>query len=110
MDLTVFFIIEELSEGMEAKVTCVADANPNDVTYRWYRNGKEVTGATGSVLNLGLLTRNDHDASLACEAANSAGEVRKYRRINLRCKCCRTGYMTELRFHITNNQVFVQKF
>ncbi|XP_045124424.1 irregular chiasm C-roughest protein-like isoform X1 [Portunus trituberculatus] len=78
------FSPEELSEGVEASVTCRVEANPSELTYRWFRGGSEVTGAQGPTLPLGLLSRSDNAVPVACEVTNSVGTSRKTQSLNVR--------------------------
>ncbi|XP_076032855.1 irregular chiasm C-roughest protein-like isoform X2 [Oratosquilla oratoria] len=66
-----------LEEGIETSVHCNAIANPSRVSYRWFREGKEISKATEPILSLGTLTRKDHGSTIACEATNSVGSTRK---------------------------------
>ncbi|XP_063600439.1 irregular chiasm C-roughest protein-like isoform X2 [Penaeus indicus] len=73
----------KLKEGEEAFVTCKVDANPNNVTYRWFREGKEVPGAAGATLPLGVLSRSNQSATIACEVTNALGTARKTDQLNI---------------------------
>lgn len=79
-------LTEVLSEGAEASVRCKVDANPEAVTYRWFRGGSVVTEAQGAVLPLGVLTRADNAVPVACEVTNSVGTTRKTLTLNVKCE------------------------
>lgn len=34
----------KITEGNEAKFNCLTDANPNDVTYKWFINNELIVG------------------------------------------------------------------
>lgn len=71
---------------MEASVTCRVEANPKELTYRWFRGGSEVAGAQGATLPLGVLSRADNAVPIACEVTNSVGTTRKTQSLNVRCE------------------------
>nr|XP_027208709.1 irregular chiasm C-roughest protein-like [Penaeus vannamei] len=73
----------KLKEGEEAFVTCKVDANPNNVTYRWFREGKEVLGVAGATMPLGVLSRSNQSATIACEVTNALGTARKTDQLNI---------------------------
>ncbi|KAG7159066.1 Irregular chiasm C-roughest protein-like 1 [Homarus americanus] len=84
------FSPEELSEGVEASVTCRVEANPGEVTYRWFRGGSEVAGAQGSTLPLGVLSRADNASPVAYAplfvTAPSSQSAEPDQRVTLKCR------------------------
>ncbi|KAK8735666.1 hypothetical protein OTU49_005255, partial [Cherax quadricarinatus] len=83
-EVQLVFSPDELSEGVEASVTCRVEANPGDVTYRWFRGGSEVAGAQGGTLTLGVLSRSDNASPIACEVTNAVGTTRKTQTLNVK--------------------------
>ncbi|KAK3853880.1 hypothetical protein Pcinc_039600 [Petrolisthes cinctipes] len=83
-ELKLDFSPDELLEGVEASVTCRVEANPKELTYRWFRGGSEVAGAQGATLPLGVLSRSDNAVPIACEVTNSVGTTRKTQSLNVR--------------------------
>ncbi|XP_069180504.1 irregular chiasm C-roughest protein-like [Procambarus clarkii] len=83
-EVQLVFSPEELLEGVEASVTCRVEANPGEVTYRWFRGGSEVPGSHGAMLSLGLLSRSDNASPIACEVTNAVGTTRKTQTLNVK--------------------------
>ncbi|KAF6215510.1 hypothetical protein GE061_010265 [Apolygus lucorum] len=63
-----------LMEGMEVRLKCSADANPPDVTYRWYINDKLVDTDATTELHLVNVSRAQHDSIVKCEVQNAVGK------------------------------------
>nr|CAD7439490.1 unnamed protein product [Timema bartmani] len=63
-----------LLEGQEVRLACQADANPLDLTYRWYINDKPVPGDYTTELLLSNISRKFHDAIVKCEVHNPVGK------------------------------------
>ncbi|KAF2369130.1 CD80-like immunoglobulin C2-set [Trinorchestia longiramus] len=65
-------------EGSEVRVSCDAEANPKDVSYRWFRGGQKIdVDSNQRSVNLGILSRSDHGTSVTCEATNAVGTTRQ---------------------------------
>ncbi|XP_065202863.1 irregular chiasm C-roughest protein-like isoform X2 [Planococcus citri] len=63
-----------LIEGTDAKLICEADANPPDVTYRWYMNQRPVFPENPVEFVLTNISRKHHDMIVKCEARNLVGK------------------------------------
>ncbi|XP_066905947.1 irregular chiasm C-roughest protein [Halyomorpha halys] len=63
-----------LMEGMDVRLKCSADANPPDVTYRWYINERLVETDLVTELHLVNVTRAQHDSIIKCEVHNAVGK------------------------------------
>jgi hypothetical protein len=63
-----------LTEGAEVRLACKADANPLDLTYRWYINDELVPGDYTTDLIIPNITRKYHDAIVKCEVHNPVGK------------------------------------
>ncbi|XP_067007432.1 irregular chiasm C-roughest protein isoform X2 [Anabrus simplex] len=63
-----------LTEGSEVRLVCKADANPLDLTYRWFINEELVAGDYTTELVIPNVTRRYHDAIVKCEVHNPVGK------------------------------------
>ncbi|XP_024083061.1 irregular chiasm C-roughest protein-like isoform X2 [Cimex lectularius] len=63
-----------LTEGVDVRLKCSADANPPDVTYRWYINDRLVETDATTELHLVNVTRRQHDSIVKCEVQNAVGK------------------------------------
>ncbi|KAJ8978266.1 hypothetical protein NQ317_003050 [Molorchus minor] len=63
-----------IPEGTEVRLACHADANPPDVTYKWFLNEEPIIGDFTTELALHNITRKKHDAIVKCEVQNSVGK------------------------------------
>ncbi|CAB0007579.1 unnamed protein product [Nesidiocoris tenuis] len=63
-----------LMEGMDVRLKCSADANPTDVTYRWYINDRLVDTEATTELLLINVSRAQHDSIVKCEVQNAVGK------------------------------------
>ncbi|XP_076438716.1 kin of IRRE-like protein 1 [Babylonia areolata] len=59
------------------RFSCSGLANPADITWRWFRNNREVDGETGSTLTIPQISHDYNGDTIACTAANSVGRSRK---------------------------------
>lgn len=64
---------EKIPEGTEIRVACQADANPYDLSYRWFINGEPAIGDYTTELIIHNITRKYHNAIVKCEVTNSVG-------------------------------------
>lgn len=63
-----------LVEGMDVRLKCSADANPPDVTYKWYINERLIETDLVTELHLVNVTRAQHDSIIKCEVHNAVGK------------------------------------
>lgn len=65
---------EKIPEGSEVRLACHAEANPNELTYRWYINGEPAIGDYNTEIIIHNISRTFHDAIVKCEVQNSVGK------------------------------------
>jgi hypothetical protein len=63
-----------IPEGAEVRLGCHADANPADVTYRWFLSDEPIIGGYTTELVIHNATRKYHDAIVKCEVHNAVGK------------------------------------
>ncbi|XP_049959878.1 irregular chiasm C-roughest protein [Schistocerca serialis cubense] len=63
-----------ITEGADVRLACKADANPLDLTYRWYLNDEPVPGDFTTELVIHNISRRYHDAIVKCEVHNPVGK------------------------------------
>ncbi|XP_053620769.1 irregular chiasm C-roughest protein-like isoform X2 [Plodia interpunctella] len=59
-------------EGHDARIACFADANPSNMTYKWYINNQGYAGNTTELV-IPNVTRNHHETSVTCKVQNAIG-------------------------------------
>ncbi|XP_064091683.1 irregular chiasm C-roughest protein-like isoform X1 [Macrobrachium nipponense] len=72
-----------LVEGDDATFFCSAQANPKDVTYKWYQNNQELRDATSNTLTLYKISRTLHESTVACEVSNTVGTSKKSQTVHV---------------------------
>jgi hypothetical protein len=82
-----------LTEGAEVRLACKADANPLDLTYRWYINDDLVPGDYTTELIIPNITRKYHDAIVKCEVHNPVGKSEESETLDISCKWHYTRYL-----------------
>ncbi|XP_066956909.1 LOW QUALITY PROTEIN: irregular chiasm C-roughest protein-like [Macrobrachium rosenbergii] len=70
-------------EGETAILTCSANANPNVLTYRWYRAGQIITGSNSTKLVVPDVTRDSNTEDITCEVSNDIGTSKKITRLSI---------------------------
>uniref|UniRef100_A0A182U923 Ig-like domain-containing protein n=2 Tax=Anopheles melas TaxID=34690 RepID=A0A182U923_9DIPT len=63
-----------IPEGAEVRLSCRADANPSDVTYRWYKADEPIVGDYTTELVIHNVSKEYHDAVIKCEVHNAVGK------------------------------------
>ncbi|CAH0546593.1 unnamed protein product [Brassicogethes aeneus] len=63
-----------IPEGADVRLSCQADANPSDVTYRWFLNDEPMIGDYTTQLILRNVSRKHHDSIVKCEVHNAVGK------------------------------------
>ncbi|KAF2367109.1 Immunoglobulin-like domain [Trinorchestia longiramus] len=66
-----------LVEGDDAHFVCQAEANPPQLTYKWFHNSAELENQTAQTLTLPRISRNMHKDTVACEVSNKVGTSKK---------------------------------
>lgn len=62
-----------IPEGNIVSLLCQADANPSDITYRWYINDEQIDGQTAHVVTVFNVTRDYQNSLVKCVVQNSVG-------------------------------------
>ena len=75
-----------LVEGSDVQLTCSADANPPDVTYKWYINDQQVEGDPKTEYTLRNISRKQHDSIVKCEVHNAVGKSEESEALDITCK------------------------
>lgn len=75
-----------IPEGTEVRLKCDADANPADLTYKWYLNDEPIIGDYTTELVLHNVTRKHHDAIVKCEVYNAVGKSEESQTLDISCK------------------------
>lgn len=65
---------EKIPEGAEVRLACHAEANPNELTYRWFINGEPALGDYTTEMIIHNISRTFHDAIVKCEVQNAVGK------------------------------------
>ncbi|XP_055303308.1 irregular chiasm C-roughest protein-like isoform X2 [Sitodiplosis mosellana] len=63
-----------IAEGSDVRFLCRADANPPNVSYRWYINEELVAGDYTTEMVIPNITRKYHDGMVKCEVHNAVGK------------------------------------
>lgn len=63
-----------ITEGAEVRLSCKANANPNDLTYKWFTNGEPVVGDYNTEMIIPNVSKKFHNAVIKCEVSNSVGK------------------------------------
>lgn len=65
---------EKIPEGSEIRLACHAEANPNELQYRWFINGEPAIGDYTTEIIIHNISRNFHGALAKCEVQNAIGK------------------------------------
>lgn len=63
-----------IPEGADVRLGCKADANPANVTYRWFINDEQLIGDYTTEMIMHNISRKYHDAIVKCEVYNIVGK------------------------------------
>ncbi|XP_052805322.1 irregular chiasm C-roughest protein-like [Mya arenaria] len=72
-----------IREVDEVKFTCSGEANPFQITWRWYRNGELQADVNGYQYTIPRITRDFHGQIIRCEAENSVGTTAVEHSLNI---------------------------
>lgn len=75
-----------LVEGQDVRLSCSADANPPDVTYRWFINDQVVMGDPTTELLISNISRRNHDSIVKCEVHNAVGKSEESEALDISCE------------------------
>lgn len=75
-----------IPEGAEVHLGCHADANPADVTYKWYLNDEPLVGDYTTEMVIHNATRRHHDAIVKCEVHNAVGKSEESETLDISCE------------------------
>lgn len=75
-----------IPEGTEVRLKCDADANPADLSYKWYLNDEPIIGDYTTELVLHNVTRKHHDAIVKCEVHNAVGKSEESQTLDISCE------------------------
>lgn len=65
------------------KFTCTGEANPFEVTWKWYRNGEIIPDENQNVYQILRLPREYHGNTIKCEGSNSVGSTSQEHSMNI---------------------------
>ena len=63
-----------IPEGAEVRLSCRADANPHELTYKWFINDELVVGDYTTEMIIHNISKKFHDAIVKCEVHNAVGK------------------------------------
>ncbi|KAL4707087.1 hypothetical protein ACJJTC_011413 [Scirpophaga incertulas] len=63
----------KIPEGVDVVIVCKADANPTNLTFKWYMNEEQIVGNT-TELKIYNISRTYNDAIIKCEVYNEVGK------------------------------------
>ena len=76
-----------VKEGDTAMFRCRAEANPADLSYRWFLGGHEMAGSEdGSLLVLPGLNRSSDGEIVKCQVSNSIGKSEETFSLEIYCE------------------------
>ncbi|CAG9116270.1 unnamed protein product [Plutella xylostella] len=64
----------KIPEGSDVTISCVADANPSNLTYRWFLDEQQVVGNNSTQLVIRNITRDYNEVILKCVVYNAVGK------------------------------------
>ncbi|XP_022242354.1 irregular chiasm C-roughest protein-like [Limulus polyphemus] len=70
-------------ENSNVQFTCKVDANPPEVSFKWYRNDEQILGNNRTVFVLNRLTRENNRDAISCEVSNTIGTTKATHTINV---------------------------
>ena len=81
---------EEIFEGDTVRLSCLAEANPDIIEYRWNIGGEEVKEAQGARELVIEATKDFNDKKITCLARNTVGQSSADYILNVICKYINT--------------------
>ena len=74
-----------IREGKSVVLRCIAEANPDKVTYKWSVGGEEYTVRENRLV-LTKVSREDNGKIIKCRVSNSVGRSEDTHTLNIHCK------------------------
>ncbi|XP_076325049.1 irregular chiasm C-roughest protein-like [Tachypleus tridentatus] len=82
-----------ITEYSNVQFTCQVDANPSEVSFKWYRNHEQIVGNNRTVFVLNRVTRRNNRDTISCEVSNAIGTAKATHTMNVQCK--KLGYILD---------------
>ncbi|XP_032581074.1 irregular chiasm C-roughest protein [Drosophila sechellia] len=73
----------KIPEGAEVILSCQADANPHELSYRWFINDELMTGDFTTKMIIHNVSRQYHDAIVKCEVVNAVGKSEQSKKLDI---------------------------
>ncbi|XP_017112772.1 irregular chiasm C-roughest protein [Drosophila elegans] len=73
----------KIPEGAEVILSCQADANPHELSYRWFINDELMPGDFTTKMIIHNVTRQYHNASVRCEVVNAVGKSEESQKLDI---------------------------
>ncbi|KAJ2943111.1 hypothetical protein O0L34_g18801 [Tuta absoluta] len=70
-------------EGEDAVIACIADANPMNLTFKWFMNDELIPGENETELRIPNVTRKHSEVMLRCEVYNEVGKSEETRTLEV---------------------------
>ena len=86
----------QIVEGANIVIECNTDANPSNVSFRWFSNDKLLKKKRSNKLLISNITRDHHNNVIKCEANNSIGKSEESETLNIACKFYLCFYRTSV--------------
>lgn len=64
-----------MREYDDVKFTCSGEANPYEITWKWYRNGELIPDENRNIYVIPRISRDYHGDTIKCEATNAVGST-----------------------------------
>nr|XP_029717674.1 irregular chiasm C-roughest protein-like isoform X1 [Aedes albopictus] len=74
---------DRIVEGTDVRFRCHADANPPEVSYKWYIGHEMVNGNFSTELVISNISKKFHQAVVECEARNVVGKSEESETLNV---------------------------
>jgi len=77
---------KKLVEGSDVQILCLTEANPPEVTYRWFVNDQFAPDEVSPELWLPNITRRLHNSLVRCEAQNAVEKTEESKALSISCE------------------------
>jgi len=75
-----------IPEGSDVRLFCHADANPPDLTYKWFLDDEPIQPGATTELVLKNVSRSLHDAIVKCQVHNAVGKSEESETLDITCE------------------------